>query len=116
MNAKESIEQSDEVFTPRIVPAEATRQFLREGKAAGAIRRWPMAITQSTEVVEIDISTAEESANAPLRLAVRAREEGLETPGLGDAIVLATARTNNAAVLTGDPHFRGLPETVWIGE
>jgi predicted nucleic acid-binding protein len=57
---------------------------------------------------------AEESARAALELAGKAREGGLGTPGLGDAIVLATARICRAHVITGDPHFKGLPETQWL--
>ncbi len=35
--------------------------------------------------------------------------------GLGDAIVLATARRENAKVLTGDPDFENLEDAVWLG-
>ncbi len=34
--------------------------------------------------------------------------------GLADAFVLATARRKVAKVLTGDPHFKGLPEALMI--
>jgi predicted nucleic acid-binding protein len=34
--------------------------------------------------------------------------------GMSDSLILATARINSAKVVTGDPHFRGLPETVLI--
>lgn len=114
--ARDSIERSDEVFTPSLVLAELARKYLREGEGLGVIRRWLTTIAESTRVVEIDIPIAEESAKAFLQLVQRAREEGLETPGLGDAIVLATARTSDALVVTGDPHFKGLPETLWIGD
>jgi len=45
----------------------------------------------------------------------KARKEGLERPGLGDALILATARVTQSRLLTGDPHFRGLKETLWLG-
>lgn len=35
--------------------------------------------------------------------------------GLGDSIIYATAKRENAKVLTGDPHFEGLEETIFIG-
>jgi len=35
--------------------------------------------------------------------------------GLGDAIVLATARRENAKVVTGDPDFKDLDGVVWLG-
>ena len=34
--------------------------------------------------------------------------------GLADAFVLATARSRSSKVLTGDPHFKNVPEAVMI--
>jgi predicted nucleic acid-binding protein len=34
--------------------------------------------------------------------------------GLGDSIMLGTARTKNAKVVTGDPDFQGLDEAIFI--
>jgi predicted nucleic acid-binding protein len=34
--------------------------------------------------------------------------------GLADAFVLATARSRSCKVLTGDPHFKDVPEAVMI--
>ncbi len=67
-------------------------------------------------MLEIDIPLAEESAKASLELEKKAKDEGLKKPGLGDAIILATARISQAYVLTGYPHFKGLPETIWLGK
>ncbi len=35
--------------------------------------------------------------------------------GLGDAIILSTARGENAEVLTGDPDFKDLENVIYIG-
>ncbi len=35
---------------------------------------------------------------------------------LADSIILATARTQNAKVVTGDRDFKGLPDTLFIGD
>ncbi|MGB9895757.1 MAG: PIN domain-containing protein [Thermoproteota archaeon] len=40
----------------------------------------------------------------------------LKEPSLFDAIVLATAKTLNASVITGDEHFRERTEAIWVGE
>jgi hypothetical protein len=82
----------------------------------GTIKRWLQAIVEATKIVEIDIPLADGSARAFRRLLQKARKERLEKPGLGDAIVLATAKMNGASILTGGSHFRGLTETLWIGE
>ena len=36
--------------------------------------------------------------------------------GLADAIILETAKSVSAPVITGDPHFRGLDDTIFIGD
>ena len=35
---------------------------------------------------------------------------------LADSIVLATARAGDAKVLTGDKDFKGLPDTIYVGD
>jgi len=113
--AKGYIEEAEDAFTPSLVLAELARKYLREGEDPVRVRRWLEVISEATQVVEIDIGLAEEAARASSDLAEKARREGLGRPGLGDAIVLATARVCKARLLTGDPHFKGLPETLWLG-
>jgi predicted nucleic acid-binding protein len=36
--------------------------------------------------------------------------------GLGDAIIYATAIREGAKVLTGDPHFKGLKDVIFLGD
>ncbi len=55
------------------------------------------------------------AGSAYLELEKKAEETGLSKPSLSDAIVLAVARKNDGKVLTGDAHFEGLPDTVWMG-
>ncbi len=114
--AKERIEAAEDVFTPSIVLAELARKYLREGVDPAFIRRLLQTISESAEVIEIDIDLAQSSANASVELTEKARSQGLGRPGLGDAILLATARSLHAFVLTGDPHFKGLSETSWLGD
>lgn len=114
--AKEQMERSDEVFTPSLVLAELARKYSGEGEEPATVRRWLQTVIEATQVVQIDVGLAEESARASMQLVEKARKEGLEKPGLGDAIVLATAKVSQARVLTGDPHFGGLSETLWVGD
>ena len=79
------------------------------------LRRWLQGISEATEVYLIDNELAVESGKASLELSTKARRERIERPGLGDALVLATARVAGAKVITGDPHFKGLEDTVWLG-
>ena len=113
--AKARVEEAEEAFTPSIVLAELARKYLREGVDPGALRTWLRGISEATEVYPIDIELSIMSAESAAELSAKARREGIGGPGLGDALVLATARVVNARVVTGDPHFRGLEETVWLG-
>ena len=36
--------------------------------------------------------------------------------GLGDALIYATAIREEAKVLTGDPHFKGLKDVIFLGD
>jgi hypothetical protein len=47
-------------------------------------------------------------------MSTNAKKEMQKAPSLFDAIVLATGRVFEAKVLTGDEHFRNLPETLWL--
>lgn len=113
--AKAKIEQADEAFTPGLVLAELARKYLREGVAPAVIKRWLQGVSEATEIYGIDPPLALESAKAAAELVAKSREEGLSRPGLSDAIILATARAVQGEVLTGDPHFRGLSDTLWLG-
>jgi predicted nucleic acid-binding protein len=35
--------------------------------------------------------------------------------GIADAIIYATALRSRAKVVTGDPHFRGMPDVIFVG-
>ena len=113
--AKVQIEQADEAFTPSLVLAELARKYLREGEDIALVRRWLQGISEATEVHHIDLDLAIEAGMDYGELMSKARKEGLERPGLGDALILATARVTQSRLLTGDPHFRGLKETLWLG-
>ena len=113
--AKAQIEQADEAFTPSLALAELARKYLREGVEVQLVRTWLQGVSEATEVYPIDIELAIQSAAAHAELSVKAQREGLDKPGLGDALMLATARATQARLLTGDPHFKGLKEALWVG-
>lgn len=83
--------------------AEIARKYMREG------------IEEASEITSIDKEMAIESARCYMQLTEKAKNEKLKAPSLFDAIILATAKTLNAKVITGDEHFQNLKETLWIG-
>ena len=111
---KELIENAQDVYTPSTVLAETARKFLREGTDEKTIANWLEVITAASTITQIDSITALEAAKCQLELATKAKTSKQNTPSLFDAIVLATARVNQCKILTGDEHFKNLPETIWV--
>ncbi len=113
-SALKTIEDAELVLTPQTVLAEVARKYLREGMKENIIQSRLETISESSETHPVDEAIAIESGKAYLEMERRAKEAKLRKPSLFDAIVLATARLNSSKVLTGDSHFRGLPDTVWL--
>lgn len=114
--ATETFEESDQVFTPDIVLAEVARKYLREQVKENVVRKRIKTIVESSQVVGIDNQeSAAASAKGYLEIENLAKELKLNKPSLFDGIVLGTARITGSRVLTGDPHFKKLPETIWLG-
>jgi predicted nucleic acid-binding protein len=111
---KEQIENAQETYTPGTVLTECARKFLREGTDEKTIAVWLEVITAASVMTQIDSTTALEAAKCQLELAQKAKTSKQSTPSLFDAIVLATARINQCKILTGDEHFKDLPETIWV--
>ena len=111
---KELIENAEEVFTPSTVLAETARKFLREGIDEKTITSWLEIITAASTITQIDSTTALEAAKCNLELVKKAKVSKQNTPSLFDAIVQASAIVNQCKILTGDEHFKNLPETIWI--
>ncbi len=114
--AKEVLANADMVYTPDIVLAEIARKYLREGVGEDVIIERLKLMVKCSQVVNVNFEIAMESAKAYLELKEKAKQERLRDPGLFDAIVLAVAKAYSAKVLTGDEHFKGLKETIWIGQ
>jgi len=111
---KELMENAEEVYTPSTVLAETARKFLREGTDEKTINTWLEIITTASVITQIDSVTALEAAKCLLELSQQAKISKQNTPSLFDAIVYATARINQCKIITGDEHFKNLPETLWI--
>jgi predicted nucleic acid-binding protein len=112
--ARKCMTEAEEVFTPDTVLAEVARKYHGEGMTDSTIRTRLALILEASEVLRIDEEVALAAGKAYRELESKARKEKVRKPSLFDAIVLADARIQNAKVLTGDQHFAGLPETLWL--
>lgn len=115
ITTRDFVEAAEACFTPSIVLAEVAYRCLRDGFRDSAIRQELGAMAEASTIVPIDDALALAAASATVELRERAAAERLRPPGLGDGLVLATARETGSRLLTGDPHFRRLPETLWLG-
>ncbi len=103
---KTLIEENAELYTSVVTLAEVISKAARTGrdeKKADSIMRG------NSIVVDADAQLSFETGvlHAEVRRTVR-------DFGLAEAYVLATARRVSGKVLTGDPHFRDLPEAIMI--
>lgn len=104
---KECLEEGG-CITPTIVLAELSDVYEREENS-----HWEKDlafIMSKTTIADLDRETASEAGK--IKNEVKRQQE--PKFGLADAIVLATARKLAAKVLTGDQHFKKLPETILI--
>ncbi len=111
---KEILENADEICTPDIVLAEIARKYIREGVDERMVNKRLEQMMGASNITCLDAKLALQSAKCFLELAENAKKTKLNTPSLFDAIVLATGKRLEAFVLTGDEHFKFLPETIWI--
>lgn len=111
---KKILEDAETAYTPSTVLAETARKFLREGTDEATIAVWLEIITDASVITQIDSTAAIETAKCYMELAENAKATRQNTPSLFDAVILATARLHQCKVLTGDEHFKNLPDTIWI--
>ena len=111
---KEVIAKASDAFVPDIVFAEIARKYLKEGADEETVRQ---RLEWVTDIARIPVNeeVALLSGKVYLELVEKSKAERTSKPGLA-AIVLAIARMLKAKVVTGDKHFKGLKEVVWIGE
>ncbi|MBI2346054.1 MAG: PIN domain-containing protein [Deltaproteobacteria bacterium] len=98
---------SGRTLTPTIVMAELAAKYARERNP-----RWNPEyrfVLAKSMLVEFTLDIALGSGR--VREQMRAANPGA---GLVDAIIYETARAHGVPVLTGDPHFKGMPHVVFL--
>lgn len=113
--ARAKMEAATECFVPAIVLAEVAAKLNLNRWSDADILAELQAMTEAAELVQITPPLAVAAAHAAGELRARAAAARGSRPGLGDGLVLASARSTESRVLTGDPHFVGLTETEWVG-
>lgn len=110
--AKDYIE-TGQALTPSIVLVELRKWYLREIEEGRRSEREMQLhfqfIESATEVVPLDTSLASKAGETDFLMKKRVRNWPI-----ADSIIYATTRSRGAQVVTGDPHFRGLEEVIFI--
>lgn len=99
--------------TPTIVVSEVSRYLQREVEVGnetqeGRLKRLEFMRAVS-QIVDLNFEIAMRAGEVDV--AMKSRIKGW---GLADSIILCTARIVGGHVVTGDEHFKGLEETIFI--
>ncbi len=106
-----------QVATPNIVLLEIAGKYIREGLPKDYIRTRLLFIVTRSKVIEFDHELAISAAECLLELRRHAKKLNLKKkPGIADGLILALARKLNMKILTGDAHFKDLPEAIYVKE
>ena len=99
--------ESDRAATSALTLGELKEKYLREKWSW--FERDSAFIVNRTQIVNLDkeIALAAGELN-------HGRKKVMNGWGMADSVVLATARGASAKVVTGDPHFRDVPEAILI--
>jgi predicted nucleic acid-binding protein len=112
--AKKYIEGGS-AFTPSIVIVELRKWYLKEieaGRRSDEEMQKHFDFIQSiTELLPLDYSLALKAGEVNFTMKKRKKDWPI-----ADSVVLASARHHSANVISGDPHFKNLPEAIFIGE
>jgi len=107
--------ESEKSVTPTIVVSEISRKLMMEIELGNE--------TQEERQMQLDfIRTTTQIIDLYFEIAAKAGEIDLEMKkkvkgwGLADSIILCTAQAIKGKVVTGDEHFRGLEEVIFIEE
>jgi len=113
---KRRFEEPNDLISPDIVLVEVARRLARDSPNLGEIAGHLRSMTALSTIVPINPDVAVGTIGAGSTLRSHAKGKKLGAPSLADAVILAFARQLGARVLTGDPHFEGIPETEWVGD
>jgi len=91
-------------ITPSIVLYEVYKKLKKESEEERALEAYGYILAY-TRVVHLTEEIAIEAADVSLK----------ENLAMADAIIRATAGKFNAKIVTGDLHFKGLKDVIYIG-
>jgi predicted nucleic acid-binding protein len=112
---KELVENpKDRIYTPEIVLFEMSRKYMREGYSADETERRISFVLAKSRTVPFEPALAVNASQAFTSLEEKARKEGRRSPGLVDGILKGSGEFLGAKIVTGDEHFEGLADVLFL--
>ncbi|MHA1664337.1 MAG: PIN domain-containing protein [Candidatus Njordarchaeales archaeon] len=109
--------KKDHCLTPSIVMAELAWKYFREHVNPNDIKLRLLFILKKTDIININHDIAITGAKFTLFLRENAKKLKMKKkPGLSDGLVYAMTKIFNGKLLTGDLHFKGLPDVIFLPE
>jgi predicted nucleic acid-binding protein len=99
--------EGDRAATSALTIAELKEKYLREGWRS--YEEDSDFVSARTLITPVDRQIAELAGELN-----HSQKKTTKDWGMADSVILATARTASAKVVTGDRHFKGLPDAVLI--
>jgi len=103
---KKILEGDNEVYTCSVTLAEVISKVVRSGLSQDIAYQ---AITLNSRVIGVDAELSKEAGILHAEVRNKVRDFSL-----ADAYVLACSKRLRAKILTGDPHFKDMPESIII--
>lgn len=107
---KDLLENTKEAFTPASVIAELNESMLKNKVEKRIMSQVIEFIRSRSLVVAIDSEIAELAGKINFD-----HKKKIKNWGMLDSFVYAVSTSKNAKVLTGDPHFKGLDNVIYLG-
>jgi predicted nucleic acid-binding protein len=102
----QSILESEHVVTPAVVVAELSEKYKRLNRDFGSKYDF---LRSRTSIVSLEELLARVAGEINFE-----RKKRVKGWGMPDSMILATARQSGSRIVTGDPHFRDLEETIML--
>jgi predicted nucleic acid-binding protein len=102
----QSFLESEHVVTPAVVVAELSEKYKRLNRDFGSKYDF---LRSRTSIVPLEELLARLAGEINFE-----RKKRVKGWGIADSMILATARQSGSRIVTGDPHFRDLEETIML--
>ncbi len=107
----EKLSSAQQALTPATVLGELKEAMLRQNIPRQKISAILHYIKNKSTVIDINAEIAEKAGEINFKHKRRTKDWGML-----DSIVYAVAITKKGQVITGDPHFKNLRNTIYIGK